>query len=58
MPGVIPVASWGLLLWHMPALTERFGYDSVLQFLGGTLGHPWANAPVAVGGFRSVCTSS
>ncbi|KAI8019276.1 hypothetical protein LOK49_LG04G00258 [Camellia lanceoleosa] len=26
--------------------TEIFGDDSVLQFGGGTLGHPWGNAPV------------
>ncbi|KAL3806779.1 hypothetical protein ACJIZ3_000520 [Penstemon smallii] len=32
----------------MPALTEIFGDDSVLQFGGGTLGHPWGNAPGAV----------
>ncbi|CAN1292646.1 Ribulose bisphosphate carboxylase large chain (Fragment) [Linum perenne] len=32
----------------MPALTEIFGDDSVLQFVGGTLGHPWGNAPGAV----------
>ncbi|KAG2538137.1 hypothetical protein PVAP13_9NG204584 [Panicum virgatum] len=31
----------------MPALTEIFGDDSVLQFGGGTLGHPWGNAPSA-----------
>ncbi|RCU61639.1 hypothetical protein SETIT_J020800v2 [Setaria italica] len=31
----------------MPALTEIFGDDSVLQFGGGTLGHPWGNAPGA-----------
>jgi ribulose-bisphosphate carboxylase large chain len=30
----------------VPALTEIFGDDSVLQF-GGTLGHPWGNAPSA-----------
>ncbi|VAH75210.1 unnamed protein product [Triticum turgidum subsp. durum] len=29
------------------ALTEIFGDDSVLQFGGGTLGHPWGNAPGA-----------
>ncbi|KAL2933174.1 Ribulose bisphosphate carboxylase large chain, partial [Bienertia sinuspersici] len=34
-------------VWHMPALTEIFGDDSVLQFGGGTLGHPWGNAPGA-----------
>ncbi|KAJ3694857.1 hypothetical protein LUZ60_000234 [Juncus effusus] len=48
MPGVIPVASGGIHVWHMPALTEIFGDDSVLQFGGGTLGHPWGNAPGAV----------
>ncbi|CAH1427843.1 unnamed protein product [Lactuca virosa] len=32
----------------MSALTEIFGDDSVLQFGGGTLGHPWGNAPGAV----------
>uniref|UniRef100_A0A453JFD4 Ribulose bisphosphate carboxylase large chain n=1 Tax=Aegilops tauschii subsp. strangulata TaxID=200361 RepID=A0A453JFD4_AEGTS len=47
MPGVIPVASGGIHVWHMPALTEIFGDDSVLQFGGGTLGHPWGNAPGA-----------
>ncbi|KAJ4733322.1 Ribulose bisphosphate carboxylase large chain [Rhynchospora pubera] len=31
----------GIHVWHMPALTEIFGDDSVLQFGGGTLGHPW-----------------
>ncbi|KAL0294106.1 UNVERIFIED_CONTAM: Ribulose bisphosphate carboxylase large chain [Sesamum calycinum] len=46
--GVIPVASGGIHVWHMPALTEIFGDDSVLQFGGGTLGHPWGNAPGAV----------
>ncbi|KAG6513751.1 hypothetical protein ZIOFF_024087 [Zingiber officinale] len=48
MLGVIPVASGGIHVWHMPALTEIFGDDSVLQFGGGTLGHPWGNAPGAV----------
>ncbi|KAI4298049.1 hypothetical protein MLD38_040513 [Melastoma candidum] len=46
--GVLPVASGGSHVWHMPALTEIFGDDSVLQFGGGTLGHPWGNAPGAV----------
>ncbi|CAN1361466.1 Ribulose bisphosphate carboxylase large chain [Linum perenne] len=41
-------ASGGIHVWHMPALTEIFGDDSVLQFGGGTLGHPWGNAPGAV----------
>ncbi|KAH7443685.1 hypothetical protein KP509_02G046100 [Ceratopteris richardii] len=48
MPGVIPVASGGIHVWHMPALTEIFGDDSVLQFGGGTLGHPWGNAQVSL----------
>ncbi|KAK7233549.1 hypothetical protein RIF29_47438 [Crotalaria pallida] len=48
LPGVLPVASGGIHVWHMPALTEIFGDDSVLQFGGGTLGQPWGNAPGAV----------
>ncbi|KAI3795358.1 hypothetical protein L1987_38010 [Smallanthus sonchifolius] len=48
LPGVLPVASGGIHVWHMPALTETFGDDSVLQFGRGTLGHPWGNAPGAV----------
>jgi hypothetical protein len=40
------LAAWPVV-WHMPALTEIFGDDSVLQFGGGTLGHPWGNAPGA-----------
>ena len=44
MPGVLPVASGGIHVWHMPALVSIFGDDSVLQFGGGTLGHPWGNA--------------
>ncbi|KAF8016616.1 hypothetical protein BT93_H1976, partial [Corymbia citriodora subsp. variegata] len=46
--GVLPVASGGIHIWHMPALTEFFGDDYVLQFGGETLGHPWGNAPGAV----------
>jgi ribulose-bisphosphate carboxylase large chain len=48
MPGVMPVASGGIHVWHMPALVEIFGDDACLQFGGGTLGHPWGNAPGAV----------
>ncbi|HFD80931.1 MAG TPA: form I ribulose bisphosphate carboxylase large subunit [Gammaproteobacteria bacterium] len=44
MPGVLPVASGGIHVWHMPALVSIFGDDSCLQFGGGTLGHPWGNA--------------
>lgn len=32
----------------MHALTEIFGDDYVLQYSGGTLGHPWENAPDTV----------
>ncbi|KAL8256139.1 hypothetical protein R6Q59_031206 [Mikania micrantha] len=48
LPGVLPVASRGIHVWHMPALTKIFGDDFVLQFGGGTLGHPWGNASGAV----------
>ena len=41
-------ASGGIHIWHMPALVEIFGDDACLQFGGGTLGHPWGNAPGAV----------
>jgi len=44
MPGALAVASGGIHVWHMPALVSIFGDDSVLQFGGGTLGHPWGNA--------------
>ena len=47
MGGTMPVASGGIHVWHMPALVEIFGDDSCLQFGGGTLGHPWGNAPGA-----------
>lgn len=48
LPGVMPVASGGIHIWHMPALVDIFGDDACLQFGGGTLGHPWGNAPGAV----------
>ena len=38
------VASGGIHVWHMPALVTIFGDDSMLQFGGGTQGHPWGNA--------------
>ncbi len=44
MPAVMPVASGGIHVWHMPALVSIFGDDACLQFGGGTLGHPWGNA--------------
>jgi len=47
IPGVFPVASGGIHVWHIPALVEIFGDDACLQFGGGTLGHPWGNAPGA-----------
>ncbi|KAM3340794.1 hypothetical protein P3S68_028428 [Capsicum galapagoense] len=48
LPGVLPVASGGIHVWYIPALIEIFGDDSVLQFGGGNLGHPWGNALGAV----------
>jgi ribulose-bisphosphate carboxylase large chain len=47
LPGVMPVASGGIHVWHMPALVDIFNDDACLQFGGGTLGHPWGNAPGA-----------
>ncbi len=44
MPGMFPVASGGIHVWHMPSLVAIFGDDAVFQFGGGTLGHPWGNA--------------
>jgi ribulose-bisphosphate carboxylase large chain len=32
----------------MPALTKFFGDDFVVHFGGGTMGHPWGNAPSVV----------
>jgi ribulose-bisphosphate carboxylase large chain len=43
MPGVLPAASGGIHVWHMPALVEIFGDDSILQFGGGSAGHPWGS---------------
>jgi ribulose-bisphosphate carboxylase large chain len=31
-------------VWHIPALVSIFGDDSIFQFGGGTLGHPWGSA--------------
>ena len=51
-PAYIYVTIWqwiaGINVWHMPALVDIFGDDACLQFGGGTLGHPWGNAPGAV----------
>ncbi len=43
LPGVFPAASGGIHVWHMPALVEIFGDDSVLQFGGGSAGHPFGS---------------
>ncbi len=43
MPAVMPVASGGIHVWHMPELVSIFGDDVILQFGGGTLGHPWGS---------------
>jgi ribulose-bisphosphate carboxylase large chain len=44
MPAMFPVASGGIHVWHMPELVSIFGDDVVLQFGGGTVGHPWGSA--------------
>lgn len=44
MPGMFPVASGGIHVWHMPELVSIFGDDVILQFGGGTVGHPWGSA--------------
>jgi ribulose-bisphosphate carboxylase large chain len=46
MPGVLPVASGGIHVWHMPALVDIFGDDACLQFGGVTTCTPvpwWAS---------------
>ena len=40
MPGVMPVASGGIHAGQMHKLLDLFGDDVVLQFGGGTIGHP------------------
>ncbi len=54
MPGMFAVASGGIHVWHMPSLVSIFGDDAVLQFGGGTLGHPWGNAAGAAANRVSV----
>ncbi|KAG9438754.1 hypothetical protein H6P81_021292 [Aristolochia fimbriata] len=44
LPGVLPVASGGIHVWHMPALTEIFGDDSVLQGQEGYMEKWWFNS--------------
>ncbi|HYM50861.1 MAG TPA: ribulose-bisphosphate carboxylase large subunit [Candidatus Limnocylindrales bacterium] len=43
LPAVFPAASGGIHVWHMPELVAIFGDDCVLQFGGGTQGHPQGN---------------
>ncbi|CAM3680638.1 form I ribulose bisphosphate carboxylase large subunit [Smaragdicoccus niigatensis] len=40
MPGVMPVASGGIHAGQMHQLVTLFGDDVILQFGGGTIGHP------------------
>lgn len=40
MPGVMPVASGGIHAGQMHLLLYYFGEDTVMQFGGGTIGHP------------------
>lgn len=40
MPGVLPVASGGIHAGQMHQLLDLFGDDVILQFGGGTVGHP------------------
>lgn len=48
LASVFPVASGGIHVWHMPDLVAIFGDDSVLQFGGGTHGHPWGSYAGAI----------
>jgi len=40
MPGVMPVASGGIHAGQMHQLLDYLGEDTILQFGGGTIGHP------------------
>ncbi|TWG08101.1 form I ribulose bisphosphate carboxylase large subunit [Saccharopolyspora dendranthemae] len=40
MPGVMPVASGGIHAGQMHQLLDHLGEDVILQFGGGTIGHP------------------
>ncbi|HEY5878817.1 MAG TPA: form I ribulose bisphosphate carboxylase large subunit [Nakamurella sp.] len=40
MPGVLPVASGGIHAGQMHQLVDLFGDDVILQYGGGTIGHP------------------
>jgi ribulose-bisphosphate carboxylase large chain len=48
LPPVMPAASGGIHVWHMPALVSLFGDDCVLQFGGGSAGHPWGSQAGAI----------
>ena len=44
LPGVMPVASGGIHAGQMHQLLDLFGDDVILQFGGGTIGHPFGIA--------------
>ena len=44
MPGVMPVASGGIHAGQMHQLVDMFGDDVIMQFGGGTIGHPYGIA--------------
>ena len=48
LPAVLPAASGGIHVWHIPELVAIFGDDCVLQFGGGTQGHPQGNSAGAM----------
>jgi ribulose-bisphosphate carboxylase large chain len=48
MPGVMPVASGGIHAGQMYQLLHYLGEDAVLQFGGGTIGHPMGIAAGAI----------
>ena len=45
MPGVMPVASGGIHAGQMHQLLHYLGEDVILQFGGGTIGHPMGIRP-------------
>jgi len=47
LPGVMPVASGGIHAGQMHQLLHYLGEDVILQFGGGTIGHPMGIAPGA-----------
>ena len=44
-PGVMPVASGGIHAGQMHQLLDHLGEDVILQFGGGTIGHPLGSPP-------------